>query len=71
MKEGSIPSIGNVWLRGRWKLLPGGGSRDCCEGIQEPELSGEKVNGVVGLVGPPENEEGAVSVNALDNEVVL
>jgi hypothetical protein len=37
-----------------------------------PELvSGEKVNGVVGLVGPPENGDGAVSVNALDKDVVL
>ena len=72
MKEGSIPSMGKVWLLGRWKLLPGGGNRDCCEGIHDPELlSGEKVKGVVGLVGPPENEEGAVSVKALDRDVVL
>lgn len=72
MNDGSIPSMGNVWLLGRWKLFPGGGSRDCCEGIQELELvSGEKVNGVVGLPGPPENDEGAVSVKALDKEVVL
>jgi hypothetical protein len=34
-------------------------------------LSGEKAKGVVGLVGPPENEEGAVSVKALDKDVVL
>jgi hypothetical protein len=34
-------------------------------------LSGEKAKGVVGLAGPPENDEGAVSVNALDSEVVL
>ena len=72
MKDGSIPSIGNVWLLGLWKLLPGGGSRECCEGIQEPEVpSGENAKGVVGLVGPAENEDGAVSVKALDREVVL
>jgi hypothetical protein len=34
-------------------------------------LSGEKAKGVVGLVGPPENEDGAVSVKALDKDVVL
>jgi len=72
MKDGSIPSMGKVWLLGRWKLLPGGGNRACCEGIHDPELlSGEKAKGVVGLVGPPENEEGAVSVKALDRDVVL
>jgi hypothetical protein len=32
MNDESIPNIGNVWL------LPGGGCRDCCEDIQEPEL---------------------------------
>jgi hypothetical protein len=65
--------MGNVWLLGRWKLLlPGGGSRCCCEGIQDPVfVSGEKVKGVVGLVGPAENDDGAVSVKALDKEVVL
>jgi hypothetical protein len=52
--------------------LPGGGNLDCCEGIHDPELlSGEKAKGVVGLVGPPENDEGAVSVKALDKDVVL
>jgi hypothetical protein len=72
MNAGSFPSMGNVWLLGRWKLLPVGGSRDCWEGIHEAELvSGEKVKEVVGLVGPPENGEGAVSVKALDNDVVL
>jgi hypothetical protein len=72
MNDGSIRSIGKVWLRGRWKLFPGGGSRGCCEGMQEPELlSGEKAKGVVGLVGPAANEEGAVPVKALDKEVVL
>jgi hypothetical protein len=72
MKDGSIPSMGKVWLLGRWKLLPGGGNRACCEGNHDPELlSGEKAKGVVGLVGPPENEEGAVSVKALDKDVVL
>ena len=73
MNAGSFPSIGKVWLLGRcWKLFPCGGMRDCWEGIHEPELvSGEKVNGVVGLVGPPENGDGAVSVKALDRDVVL
>lgn len=48
---GSMPSIGNVWLRGRWKVFPGGGRRACCEGSHDAELlSGEKANGVVGLV---------------------
>jgi hypothetical protein len=48
------------------------GIRACCDGIQDPVVpSGENANGVVGLVGPPEKEEGAVSVNALDREVVL
>jgi hypothetical protein len=72
INDGSIPNIGKVWLRGRWKLLPGGGSRECCEGIHEPELlSGENAKGVVGLAGPAENEDGAVSVKALDRDVVL
>lgn len=72
MNDGSFPSIGNVWLLGRWKLFPCGGMRDCWDGIQVPELvSGEKVKGVVGLVGPPEKGDGAVSVKALDNDVVL
>lgn len=72
INAGSFPSIGKVWLLGLWKLLLCGGMRDCWEGIHVPELvSGEKVNGVVGLVGPPENGEGAVSVNALDKDVVL
>jgi hypothetical protein len=62
--------LGNVWLLGRWKPLPGGGNRDCCEGSQ-PELSGENAKGVVGLVGPPEKDDGAVSVNALFRDVVL
>jgi hypothetical protein len=34
-------------------------------------VSGENAKGVAGLVGPPENEEGAVSVNPLLREVVL
>ena len=32
--------------------------------------SGEKAKGVVGDVGPPENEDGAVSVKALESEAV-
>lgn len=70
MNDGSIPSIGKVWLRGRWNPFPGGGNRDCCEG-SHPELSGEKAKGPVGLVGPPENEDGLLSVKALDKDVVL
>jgi hypothetical protein len=71
-KDGSMPNIGKVWLRGRWKLFPGGGRRACCEGSHELELlSGEKANGVVGLVGPAEKAEFGASVNELDNEVVL
>ncbi len=72
MKDGSIPSIGKVWLLGLWKLFPGRESRDCCEGIQEPVVpSGEKAKGVFGLVGPAENEDKALSVKALEREVVL
>jgi hypothetical protein len=69
--DGSMFRLGNVWLRGLWKLLPGGGSRECCEGSQPELLSGENVKGVVGLAGPPEKDEGAVSVKALFRDVVL
>lgn len=62
--------LGKVWLRGREKPLPGKGRRECWEGSQ-PELSGENVKGVVGLVGPPEKGDAAASVNALFKEVVL
>lgn len=52
--------------------MPGGGIRDCWEGIHELELvSGEKEKDVVGLVGPAENDPGVVSIKALDKEVVL
>lgn len=53
-------------------MFEGGGSRECCEGINGAQVvSGEKVKGVVGLVAPPENEDGAVSVNPLLRDVVL
>lgn len=70
-KEGSMPSMGKVWLRGRWKLALGGGSRACWDGMKglgPHPVSGEKAKGVVGDVGPPEKEEGAVSVKALESE---
>lgn len=71
MNDGSIPSVGNVWLRGLWKWF-GIGSRVDGYGSHELALSGAKENGVDGLVGPPENEPGpAASVKILDSEVVL
>lgn len=68
---------GKVRLRGRWEWLllfcaagrsgrPDGGMKG--EGAV-PE-SGVK-NGDVGLIGPGEKDDGAVSVNALCNELVL
>jgi hypothetical protein len=64
--------MGNVWLRGLWKIFEGGGRRECWEGRYGAQVvSGENVNGVVGLVAPPEKEEGAVSVNPLLRDVVL
>lgn len=59
--------VGNVWLLGRWKLeLPGG---MCLLGSAERKPpafgSGEKENGL------PEKDDPAVSVNALDRDVVL
>ena len=70
MKAGSI--VGKVWLRGREKLLLGGGNLDCCCIQELVELpSGENAKGVMGLEGPPEKDEGAVSVITLDNDVVL
>lgn len=70
MKDSSIPRLGKVWLRGRWKWLLGTGRRACW--VDRNWLSlGENVKGVVGVVGPPEKEEGAESVKALDKEVAL
>lgn len=70
-------SIGNVWLRGRWKLLlpgcPLAGCRLPMKGLGPHAESGVK-NGdesEVGLVGPAENEDGAVSVKTLDKDVLL
>lgn len=64
--------MGNVWLRGRWKIFVGGGRRECWDGMKGAHVvSGENAKGVAGLVGPPENDEGAVSVNPLLKEVVL
>lgn len=67
---------GNVWLLGRWTkvavelgkigLAVNGGMN----GPGAVPESGVK-KGDVGLSGPGENEEGAVSVNALFNELVL
>jgi len=71
-------SCGSVWLRGRCELpLPVAGKirRGVCGGIAVkgvaavPE-SGVK-NGDVGLSGPGEKEEGAVSVKALFRDVAL
>lgn len=70
-------SIGKVWLRGRWKLLlpgcPLAGCRLAMNGLGPHAESGVK-NGEdndVGLVGPAEKDDGAVSVKTLDNEVLL
>ena len=67
---------GNVWLRGRWVLtlvvagkigLAAAGGTKGDGAVPE---SGVK-KGEVGLNGPGENDEGAVSVNALLSEFVL
>lgn len=70
INDSSIPRFGKVWLRGRWKCWLGSG-RLCW--AENSWLSlGEKLNGVVGVVGPAEKEDGAESVNALlDSEVAL
>lgn len=69
-------SIGNVWLRGRWKLLLPGCPVAACrpmKGLGPHAESGVKKGeeSEVGLVGPAEKEDGAVSVNTLDNDVLL
>lgn len=70
-------SMGKVWLRGRWKLpFPGcplAGWRFPMNGLGPHAESGVK-NGDesdVGLVGPAEKVDGAVSVKTLDREVLL
>ena len=67
---------GKVWLRGRCALPPvvaGKIGRAVSGGTKGPGAvpeSGVK-KGEVGLNGPGENDEGAVSVNALFKDVVL
>lgn len=69
-------SIGKVWLLGLWKLpLPGCPVAGC---LPMKELGPHAESGVkkgdeseVGLVGPAEKEDGAVSVKTLDNDVLL
>lgn len=69
-------SIGNVWLRGRWKLLLPGWPLACwppMKGLGPHAESGVKKGeeSEVGLVGPAEKDEGAVSVNTLESDVLL
>lgn len=69
---------GKVRLRGRWGLeLAGIAGRSARPGLlftkgegAVPE-SGDVKNGEVGLSGPGEKDDGAVSVNALFSEFVL
>ena len=67
---------GKVWLRGRCELLAvvagriGRAVSGGTNGLGAVPESGVK-NGEVGLNGPGENEDGAVSVNALFSEFVL
>lgn len=69
-------SKGNVWLRGRWKLPLPGCPLGCwlfMKGLGGQADSGLK-NGddkEVGLVGPAEKDDGAVSVNTLERDVLL
>jgi hypothetical protein len=73
----SIPtSIGNVWLRGLWKLLLPGCPLACwlpIKGFGPHAESGVKKgdDNDVGLVGPAENDEAAVSVKTLDKDAML
>lgn len=70
-------SMGKVWLRGLWKLaLPGwplAGWRFPTKGFGPHAESGVKKGdeSEVGLVGPAEKDEGALSVKTLDKEVLL
>lgn len=68
-------TTGNVWLRGRCEGsmgVAGRIGRAVCgtKGLGTVPESGVK-KGEVGLSGPGEKEEGAVSVNALFNELWL
>lgn len=74
---------GNVWLRGRCEFTPafvpgfvvagriGLAVRGGTNGLGAVPESGVVKKGDVGLRGPGEKDEGAVSVNALFREVVL
>lgn len=71
--DGSMLSMGNVWLLGRCceAVWGGGGRREYCGVAKGPwVVSGEKAKGVEGLVVPPE-KEGTVSVKVLDRDAVL
>lgn len=74
----NISRSGNVWLLGLW--LPAWlGFADKCvlaviegmNGLGAVPESGVVKKGVFGLNGPGENDEGAVSVNALFKDVAL
>jgi len=67
-EPGSTPSMGNVWLRGRWKLLAVTGGILACDMNGDAE-SGEK-KGDVGLVIPGENEDDVAS-KSLDRDSLL
>jgi hypothetical protein len=71
----SRSKVGNVWLRGRWKLELASVGPSCLPGPfarNSPTFaSGEKVNGVVGLNALPGKDGGPASVKALDRDVVL
>lgn len=70
-------SIGKVWLRGLWEFaLPGCPVASCrlpMNGLGPHAESGVKKGdeSEFGLVGPAENDDGAVSVNTLDKELLL
>ena len=72
-----MPNVGNVWLRGRCELLLPDGTRawvswdDWERNWFDANMESGVKNGEVGLVGPAENDEGAVSVNTLESELVL
>lgn len=68
---------GNVWLRGLCELFDGVAGRigravkGGTHGFGATPESGVKKGEVIGLNGPGENDEGAVSVNAECKELVL
>jgi hypothetical protein len=69
-------NMGNVWLRGRWKLLLPGWPLPCwlpMKGLGPHAESGVKKgdDSEVGLVGPAEKDDGAVSVKTLESDVLL